>query len=271
MLNLLLLFFTRERRTVFINKLSFFGRFIAAFVNIFFYYYAAQAFKPDETVFSSHGPWSLFEFVMVGEMALFFAMDALVLYSLQTQLIIRENVLDPLLNTRTPLAQSLFMMSLSSQLLSMVTLVFNGFVLYFFFDVYFPLNHLFKVIFLNICFLPIFIALGYLAAAFLLIFRKGSAGLGAVVGTLGILSGAYFPIEVFPNWASELVQYLNPMYTLLEQTRIILKTGSSTISYLSLTGLPVAIGLVLLAFSLGLFQLTLKHFKNRGEPLLLGR
>lgn len=270
-LNLLYLFFTREKRTVFINKLSFFGRFIASFINIFFYYYAAQAFKPDVQAFGDQGAWSLFEFVMVGEITLFFAIDALVLYSMQTRLIIRENVLDPLLNTKTPLYLSLFWMSLSSQILSLLTVVFNSSVLYFMFKLHYPMLFFLKAVFLNFCFLPLFIALGYLAAAFLLIFRKGSAGLGAVIGVLGILSGAYFPVNVFPSWASQLVKYLNPMYSLLHQTRLILKTGSPTVSYLWLTVGPLVIGLIILSCAILIFNLTVTHYKRRGEPLLLGR
>lgn len=271
MLNLLYLFITREKRTVFINKLSFFGRFIAAFVNIYFYYYAAKAFKPDAEAFSSHQPWSLFEFVMVGEITLFFAIDALVLYSMQTRQIINENVLEPLLNTKTPLYLSLFLMSLSSQVLSLLTLIFNGLILYFFFDLSYEASSFFKAIFLNLCFLPIFIALGYLAAAFLLIFRKGSAGLGVIIGTLGILSGAYFPVEVFPSWATQLVKFLNPMYTLLHQTRILLKNGDSSISYLLITLGPLFLGLVLLLVAILVFNFTVSRYKRRGEPLLLGR
>lgn len=270
MLNVLLFLFMREKRSVFINRLSFSGRFIAILVNIWFYYFAAKAFNPNTKVFADNQSWSLFEFVMVGEIVLFFAIDALVLFAQQTRLIIRENVLNPLLNTKTPLYKTIFLMCVSSMSLSLFTIIFNLIILVFFFDLTYPMMNVFKAIILNISFLPIFIGLGYLAAAFLMIFRKGSAGLGAAVGSLGILSGAYFPVTVFPGWVEKIVVYINPMHTLLGQTRQLLRFGTTSFSYTGLCAVTLTLGLILLFVSILIFNYTIVLYRRRGEPLLLG-
>lgn len=270
MINALILFLIREKRSVFINKLSFFTRFIATLINFFFYYFASKAFIPQEDFFPPQQSWSLFEFVIVGELTLFFVIDALVIFTQHMRQILGENILDSLLLTKTPLYQSLFLMSLSSFGISLFTLIFQILVFSLGFGFTYPFLSLLKVILLNLSFLPLFLGLGLLSAALLVFTRRGGGGLGAIIGSLGILSGAYFPISVFPNWMEDLVIYINPLFTLLKETRMILKLGHGNFSYPLLMASTLLIGALTLILSVYIFNKSIRYYKLKADPLILG-
>lgn len=67
-------------------------------------------------------------------------------------------------------------------------------------------------------FIPFVWGLGVLSAAGVLTFRRGSGivGLGATIFTIG--SGAYFPIEVLPDWAQGIMRF-NPVTIALDASR----------------------------------------------------
>jgi ABC-2 type transport system permease protein len=270
MFNLLILLFLREKRSVFVNKLSFLTRFIAALINFFFYYYASKAFVPEENFFPRDQNWSLFEFVIIGELILFFACDALIIFNQHLRVIIRENVLDSFLMSRTSLVKILLQMGGSSFLLSCISIVFQFFMLIFVFNISYPLLNLTKAVLLNFAFLPVFVGLGFLSAAILMLFRRGSGGIGTLVGAMGILSGAYFPVTVFPGWLEKTLLYLNPMYTLLFESRAFLKTGRGTLPFVELTSFLLVAGLFLLGLGIFVFNKSIHFYKSRGEPALLG-
>ena len=106
--------------------------------------------------------------------------------------------------------------TLSSALcFGLMTSLFNLLVIYFFFD--FPIKSIdfIKALLLNLSFLPLFTAFGITSAGFLIIMRRGSSMMGTFVGLLGILSGAYFPTQVFPELIYKINQYLNPLQLLI--------------------------------------------------------
>lgn len=271
MFNALLFFLIRERRSVFINKISFFTRFIVTLINFFFYYFASKAFIPENGFFPPNQSWSLFEFVIVGELTLFFVIDALVIFPQHVRYIITENTFDALLLTKTPLSQSLLMMGLSSFGISIFTLTFQILVFSLGFGFTYPIFSLLKVTFLNICFLPLFLGFGFISTAILIITRRGGGGLGAIIGSLGTISGAYFPISVFPDWLEKSMIYLNPLYTLLKETRSILKTGTGFLNYWKLTSLSLIVGILMLALGVYLLEKGVNYYKKKGDPLVLGR
>lgn len=270
MLNVLILFFLREKRGAFINRFTLPLRLLSSLINIIFYYYAAKAFVPNEEVFANQNRWTLFQFVMIGELSLSLTIDSLVIYGQQLRQIITEGVFDALLVTRSGLLSPLLKMGLSALLMGLLTLGFELIILMTFFDFTFPWASVLKTLLLNLSFIPFFTSLGIFSAALLIIFKRGTTIMGTLAGSLGILSGAYFPIDVFPTWLIPLIEYLNPLQTLLKETRNILASGSSTLSYPLLCIIPFSLGIILFFIAKKTFQYSINYYKKRGEPILLG-
>lgn len=270
MLNLLVLLFLREKRSIYVSRLSIVTRFTAAIINFFFYHYASKAFRPETGFFPVDQEWSLFEFVIIGEIALFFGSDAMVTFSQHTRTIIRENILDSLLMARTPLYKVLLLMGASTFLLGSSGIVFQFLVLGFVFDITYPFINLLKAGLLNLSFMPVFIGLGFFSATIMLLFRRGSGGLGALIGAMGILSGAYFPVTVFPHWLERSLIYLNPMFTLLQETRALLKTGTGDLPFFQLILIVLSSGALMMFLGIASFNFAITLYKKRGEPALLG-
>ncbi len=268
MLNLFFIFLIREKRGVFINRFTLPLRLFASLINLLFYYYAAKAFKPDSNFFGSHSQWSLFEYVMIGELTLALHIDSLIIYSQQLRQIINEGVLDTLINTKKGLYYSLNQLGLSSLCFGMITSFFNLFILYAFFNFPITVALFLKALLLNLAFIPLFSAFGLISAGFLIIMRRGASMMGTFVGLLGILSGAYFPTVVFPQYIYEINLYLNPLQLLLAETRYLFNNGS--FHHIILIPAVFSFGIVLLLFSKFFFNFSLNIYKRRGGPLILG-
>jgi len=268
MLNLLVLYFIREKRSVFISKMTFPLRIFSSIINILFYYYAAKAFNPNPEIFPMGNRWSLFQYVMIGELTLAFHLDSILIYSQQLRQIISEGVFDTLLLTQSGLLKPLIHQSIVSLSFGLLTFIFNILFLYLCFD--FPIKgyHILEALWLNLNFLPLFSSFGILSAAFLIIFRRGTSLLGTFTGVLGILSGAYFPIQVFPELITKLNSKVNPLYILLNETRNILAENHITNSFIPLSFL--VFGVALLFISIQFFNYAIKIYKKRGGVLILG-
>jgi ABC-2 type transport system permease protein len=71
---------------------------------------------------------------------------------------------------------------------------------------------------LLVAFVPFVWGLGLLAAAAIVTFRRGTGVLGAGMGLLGLVSGAFFPLTLLPIWLQRLAE-ANPVAIVLEGAR----------------------------------------------------
>lgn len=74
-------------------------------------------------------------------------------------------------------------------------------------------------------FIPFVWGLGVASAAATLTFKRGSAGIGLGVTILTLFSGAYFPLDLLPGWATTLA-VLNPIAIAIEGMRETLLGGA---------------------------------------------
>lgn len=77
---------------------------------------------------------------------------------------------------------------------------------------------------LIVFFVPFVWGLGTLAAAAILTFKRGGAGLGLAALLLNITSGAYFPLDLLPDWMQTIAN-LNPIAVAMEASREALLGG----------------------------------------------
>lgn len=271
MLKIIILFFIREKRNLLINRWTIPIRLVIALLNLTFYFYAAKAFLPNKGIFENLGDWSLFEFVALGELILFMALDSLIIFPQQLKRIISEGVFDGLIQTKTPLIKCLTLIGLSSYLLSLLTIIFEILCLIFIFDVSYPIINVLKVFYLNLISLPFFISLGLLSAALMLLVRRGVGLFATLMSSIGVLSGAYFPLEVFPEKMKILLTEFNPIGLLMSESRSILKVGYGKYDLFQLSLLTIFLSISFYFISNYIFSLALDRYRRRGEQLLLGQ
>lgn len=116
---------------------------------------------------------------------------------------------------------------------------------------------------LLIVFIPFIWGLGVLGAAAILTFRRG-VGIAAIVGTLlGLAAGAYFPLSLFPDWASTLAE-ANPIAITLSGLRGLLLGGEAWSSILPDLAILVPASVASLAIGIAAFRAALRRERERG-------
>ena len=96
-----------------------------------------------------------------------------------------------------------------SALLLVVTLTFG---------LDFKLRGVLPAVLLMVVFVPFVWGLGLVTAAAILMFRRGGGVLGAMMATLGLVSGAFFPLALLPLWLQRVAE-ANPVAIVMEGTR----------------------------------------------------
>lgn len=116
---------------------------------------------------------------------------------------------------------------------------------------------------LLLVFIPFVWGLGVLGAAAILTFRRGG-GLAGIVGTLlGLASGAYFPLTLFPDWAEALAE-ANPIAIVLDGLRGLLLGGDGWGSILPDLALLAPVSAASLALGILAFRVALARERGRG-------
>jgi ABC-2 type transport system permease protein len=72
---------------------------------------------------------------------------------------------------------------------------------------------------------PFVWGLGLLAAAAIVTFRRGEGVVGIAMSLLGLVSGAFFPLALLPEWLQRLAE-ANPVAIVMEGTRDALIGGA---------------------------------------------
>lgn len=93
------------------------------------------------------------------------------------------------------------------------------------FDVRIAFEQLLPAVAVLAAFVPVVWGLGVTSAATVLTFRRGSGLVGFGAGVLMLGSGAYFPIELLPEWTHAVLAY-NPLTIALEAAREALLGGA---------------------------------------------
>ena len=113
-------------------------------------------------------------------------------------------------------------------------------------------------------FVPCIWGLGLLSAAGVMTFKRGGAGVGIGVTLLVLASGAYFPLDLLPEWAQQIAQ-LNPLAIAIGGVREALLGGSGWHSLSADVLLLVPMGAAALAAGLTAFRRAVRREHARGS------
>ena len=99
---------------------------------------------------------------------------------------------------------------------------------------------------LLLCFVPFVWGLGLVAAGAVVTFRRGGGVIGIAMATLGLASGAFFPLALLPGWVQTVAE-ANPVAIAIEGIRetLIGGAGWEDIGTSALTLVPLSAGAVL--------------------------
>jgi ABC-2 type transport system permease protein len=109
---------------------------------------------------------------------------------------------------------------------------------------------------LLVAFVPFVWGLGLVTAAAILTFRRGIGALGAVMGVLGLASGAFFPLTLLPDALQRLAE-ANPVAIVMEGTRSALIAGADWSAVVTDVLILLPLSTAALFAGVGLFRVAL--------------
>jgi ABC-2 type transport system permease protein len=112
-------------------------------------------------------------------------------------------------------------------------------------------------------FLPFIWGLGVASAGVVLTFRRGGGAIGFGVAALGLLSGAYFPLELLPGWL-EAAAAVNPIALAIDGMREALLGGGGWSVVLPAIAVLLPLSVLSLLFGLAVFALALRRERRTG-------
>lgn len=114
-----------------------------------------------------------------------------------------------------------------------------------------------------VAFVPFVWGLGLLSAAAMLTFRRGNGGMVIGATVLGLLSGAYFPLDLLPGWLQAIAS-VNPIAIAIDGVRQALLSGDGWGSLQPEVLLLVPMAAVSLAAGVTAFRLGLAREHRNG-------
>jgi ABC-2 type transport system permease protein len=114
-----------------------------------------------------------------------------------------------------------------------------------------------------VAFIPFVWGLGVLSAAGVLTLRRGAGLVGLGTALLTLASGAYFPVELLPDWIEETAKY-NPIAVTLEGMRETLIGGAGWDEVWSDVAVVLPAAVLALAVGIGAFKLALRRERRKG-------
>jgi ABC-2 type transport system permease protein len=131
------------------------------------------------------------------------------------------------------------------------------------FDLQFDFGQIGVVLVALVVFVPVVWGLGVAVAAAVLTFKRGAGATGLAAGLLTVASGAYFPLELFPGWAQDLLVY-NPVTIALDVSRAALIGGAGWGDVGARIALLVPMAFVSLVGGMVAFRAALERELRRG-------
>jgi ABC-2 type transport system permease protein len=218
-------FMRRDLLVLLSYRAAFVGDLIAIGIQAAIFGFVAQLVDPSRLPTYGGAQASYFEFVMIG--VIIATISGMLLQRVATAMRQEQMVgtLEALLVTPTAattvqagsVAFDLVLIPVRlSALLLAVTLTFG---------LDFELSGVLPAVVLMAAFVPFVWGLGLVTAAAIVTFRRGGGVVGALMATLGLISGAFFPLALLPMWLQRLAEG-NPVAIIMEGTREALIGGA---------------------------------------------
>jgi len=234
------------------------------------YWYTAKAFVPNFSTSLGGSTSTYFSYLVIGELVLYiplFIFSGLI-RAVRTATI--DGTFDALLVMPLSSQIPILILGLSQVLRGLITVFSTLFLAICVFGLRLAPEALLGVTALIVVSLPIYFGLGLVASSFLVMFGRGSGVFNYFTTLASILSGAYFPISVLPEWVQKASYFLSPFSYLLETSRALVAGSSMSLDLLLTSALRLGLA-GFWFFLLGYmgWGLSIRVYKEKGAPLLL--
>jgi ABC-2 type transport system permease protein len=115
-----------------------------------------------------------------------------------------------------------------------------------------------------LCFIPFIWGLGLISGGAVLTFKGANIGTGIVTTLLTLGSGAYFPLQLFPDWV-EKVAKANPLAIAIQGTREALIGGTGWSGVAGDVGILIPVSALSVVAGIFAFRLALARERRRGS------
>jgi ABC-2 type transport system permease protein len=131
------------------------------------------------------------------------------------------------------------------------------------FGIHFDASGILPAIVVLLAFIPFVWGIGIASAGLILTFRRGAGAAGVALIGIGLLSGAYFPLDLLPGWLQAVAEF-NPMALAIDGMREALLGGSgwSDVGGILVRLLPLSA--VSLVVGLAVFRAALRRERAQG-------
>lgn len=232
-----------------------------------FMYFMAKAFIPKTDLFESY-QGDYFIFILIGETC--FRSPLVLMNSFVRNLknLGQDGMFDDLLMAPKSLQNILTHKGIAALMIEFAKVIIILSLAVIIFKVPFHFLGLVQFALLQVSALPLFAGLGLLALAIFIKFKRGDHLVNKLASLMVVLSGAYFPVQVFPESFRQLLIVLLPLNHLVDSSRKAMAL-QLTFSQLIIDSLSlVACGLFVSALGYMAVKYSIVAEKKFGRPFL---
>jgi ABC-2 type transport system permease protein len=256
-------FFRRDLLVSWSYKLAFFSDWLNLIAQVLVFYFVSDLVNPAKVPSFGGQQASYMQFVVVGIAVTSFVQVSLarVTTAIRTEQL--QGTLETLLLTPTAPATFQLGSALYELVYVPVRVVLFLAISAVLFGVSFTTQGLPEAIAVLVVFVPVVWGLGIASAAATITFRRGTTLVGAIGSVLTISSGAYFPVDSLPSWASW-VATLNPVRLALDAVRDALLGGAGWADVAPTIAILVPMAVVSLVVGVWSFRAALRRERKNG-------
>ncbi len=241
---------------------------LIASVSVAIYYYTSQALQPTADLGGEWKNMNYFFYLVSGEIFIMLPIALTGNFSRSTRYLANQGILYEILANSSYKYQKLIASTLMLSIRECTSTVMMLLVACVFFNFRFSPAGGALALLLLVSSLPLFLFLGATLGSLTLYFGRGDGFVAAFTLLLTIVSGLYFPIDVFPNALQIAIKALIPHANYISAIRTFLSTGSMQLEHAVLFGQFIVYAGIFYVLSRFIFKMAVFKIRRSGLPNL---
>ncbi len=241
---------------------------LVASVSVALYYYTSRALQPTTELGGAWQTTNYFFYLLSGEIFIMLPIALTGNFSRSTRYLANQGILYEILANSSHKYKKLIASTLMLSIRECTSTVMILFIACVFFDFRFSLTGGALALLLLVSSLPLFLFLGATLGSLTLYFGRGDGVVTAYTLLLTVVSGLYFPIDVFPHALQIAIKALIPHAIYISAIRTTLLTGSMQLMHALLIAQFIVYAGIFLTLSRFIFNQAVVKIRRCGLPNL---